>query len=137
MLGPWESIVYCLERGTAKLAWKPVPNASIAMAVQHNFQKGGGIKLILVVNVSCIENLAMHVHGYHNIYFYLLQCNCSQYRSREPNSRYDRYMLVSFDEPPNCIKVYATVHYFNVACNRDTYLHTHWTSFVALVMIDH
>ena len=32
-------------------------------------------------------------------------CSPVQYRARDPASRYDRYMLVSFDDPPNAIKV--------------------------------
>lgn len=32
-------------------------------------------------------------------------CSPVQYRARDPASRGDRYMLVSFDDPPNAIKV--------------------------------
>ena len=32
-------------------------------------------------------------------------CVRMQYRSRDPASRGDRYMLVTFDEPPNAVKV--------------------------------
>ena len=35
----------------------------------------------------------------------LYACSSVQYRQRDPASRYDRYMLVSFDDPPNAIKV--------------------------------
>ena len=35
----------------------------------------------------------------------LYACVPVQYRARDPASRYDRYMLVSFDDPPNAIKV--------------------------------
>ena len=35
----------------------------------------------------------------------VLACSPVQYRARDPASRGDRYMLVSFDDPPNAIKV--------------------------------